>query len=177
MQRHNSLITNILRIKKQMREGIALRYFRTKHKASHGMTPDDKEKYVKILKKFYEHIFSMLQKHMISIFMPETAIQFLHLCICIALTYFHTLGSWMHTSKETPPLTVYITIIHYFWSTSEFKGILHGYCNYGWNESCMIFLTGTMSLQNEFFGHHGSGLGKGFHFKKIGSGTGRSVPT
>ena len=45
-----------------MREGIALRYFRTKHKASHGMTPDDKEKYVKISKKCYD-IFSQCCKN------------------------------------------------------------------------------------------------------------------
>lgn len=88
----------------------------------------------------------------------------MHLCIFMHLPIFHTLGrsSWMHTSKETPPT---YTIPHYFWSTFEFKGILHGY---GWKESYMRFFTGTMSLQNEFFGHHGSGLGKGFHFKKLG---------
>ena len=87
----------------------------------------------------------------------------MHLCIFMHLPIFHTLGrsSWMHTSKETPPT---YTIPHYFWSTFEFKGILHGY---GWKESYMRFFTGTMSLQNEFFGHHGSGLGKGFHFKKL----------
>ena len=67
----------------------------------------------------------------------------------------------MHTSKKHPQLIPLIS--HYFWSTSEFRGILHGY---GWKESYMTLFTGTMSLQDGFFGQHGSGLGKGLHFMK-----------
>lgn len=152
MQRHNSRITNILRIKKQMREGITLRYFRTEHKliklpmAWLRMTRRSTQKH----KKCYEHIFSMLQKHMILMFMTETAIPSCTFpSVCTYVFVFIPWGgsSWMHTSKETLPT---YSIPHYFWSTSEFKQNL-AWVLYGWKESCMTFFTG-----------------KGFHFKKLG---------